>query len=58
MIFLVCVSAVGPFLGRVGVFSGYFLGQLTAELEFGPNIKVIAYRLSFPTTPSMRDLEL
>ena len=26
MIFLVCVSAVGPFLGRVGVVSGYFLG--------------------------------
>ena len=28
------------------------------ELEFGPNMKVVGRRLSFPTTPGMRDLEL
>ena len=58
MIFLVCVPAIGPFLGRVGVILGYFLGYLTVELEFGLNIKVVAYCLIFSMTPSMLNLEL
>ena len=45
-------------LGHIGVVLGQFLGLLKVELEFGPNIKVVSYCLSFPTTPSMLNLEL
>ena len=58
MIFLVCVPAAGLFLGHIGVVLGYFLRLLKVELEFGLNMKVVGYRLRFPTTPNMLNLEL
>ena len=45
-------------LGRIRVISGYFLRLLTVELEFWPNINVVACCLSFPTTPGLLNLEL